>query len=38
MRDSSARIFISYSRKDGAEFAATLRKQLERENLSIWQD
>src|SRR6516165_2175733 len=35
---SSARIFISYSRKDGAEFAAKLRKQLERENLSVWQD
>jgi hypothetical protein len=35
---SSARIFISYSRKDGAKFAATLREQLERENLSVWQD
>jgi hypothetical protein len=35
---SSARIFISYSRKDGAEFAAALRNELERENLSVWQD
>ena len=33
-----ARIFISYSRKDGAEFAANLRKRLQAENLSIWQD
>jgi len=33
-----ARIFISYSRKDGTEFAASLRKKLEREDLSIWQD
>ena len=38
MPDSSARIFISYSRKDGAKFAATLRKQLEREELCVWQD
>jgi TIR domain len=30
--------FISYSRKDGAEFAADLRKTLEKENLSVWQD
>jgi hypothetical protein len=35
---SSARIFISYSRKDGAKFADRLRKQLERGNLSVWQD
>jgi TIR domain/NB-ARC domain len=35
---SSARIFISYSRKDGAKFAAKLRKRLEREELSVWQD
>jgi WD40 repeat protein len=34
----SARIFISYSRKDGAEFAASLRKRLHQENLSVWQD
>jgi TIR domain len=35
---SGARIFISYSRKDGAEFAANLRNRLQKENLSIWQD
>jgi WD40 repeat protein len=34
----SARIFISYSRKDGAPFADQLRKQLITENLSVWQD
>src|SRR5271170_4568005 len=34
----SGRTFISYSRKDGAEFAAKLRKTLEKENLSVWQD
>jgi len=33
-----ARIFISYSRKDGAEFAASLRKRLQKQDLSIWQD
>jgi WD40 repeat protein len=32
------RTFISYSRKDGAKFAADLRKTLEKENLSVWQD
>ena len=32
------RIFISYSRKDGAEFADSLRQRLQRENLSVWQD
>jgi len=35
---SGARIFISYSRKDGAEFAASLRKRLQKQDLSIWQD
>src|SRR5215469_3833564 len=35
---ASDRTFISYSRKDGAGFAAELRKQLEGQNLSIWQD
>jgi hypothetical protein len=35
---ASARIFISYSRKDGAEFAAKLRDQLAGESLSMWQD
>ena len=32
------RIFISYSRRDGAAFAATLRKDLEAEHFSVWQD
>jgi hypothetical protein len=34
------RTFISYSRKGkgSVEFAADLRKSLERENLSVWQD
>jgi NB-ARC domain/TIR domain len=35
---TSARIFISYSRKDGAAAAATLRKDLEAEHFSVWQD
>jgi NB-ARC domain/TIR domain len=33
-----ARIFLSYSRKDGAAFAAELRKKLLKEELSVWQD
>jgi hypothetical protein len=36
--DRSGRIFISYSRKDGKDFAADLRKMLEGENLSVWHD
>lgn len=35
---SPARAFISYSRKDGAKFAAKLRKRLVREDISVWQD
>jgi hypothetical protein len=31
--DRSGRIFISYSRKDGKDFAADMRKMLEGENL-----
>jgi hypothetical protein len=39
MTDSAqARIFISYSRKDGGEFADSVRKNLLKKNLSIWQD
>src|SRR3954451_2717572 len=34
----SPRIFISYSRKDGEAFAATLRHDLEALGLSLWQD
>ena len=33
-----ARIFISYALKDGAAFAACLRKQLIDEGFSVWQD
>jgi hypothetical protein len=32
------RIFISYSRADGENFATDLRKRLEAENLALWQD
>jgi hypothetical protein len=32
------RIFVSYSRKDGAEFAAKLRNWLVSEKFSVWQD
>lgn len=34
----SGRIFISYSRKDGAAFAHDLRTRLIDEGFSIWQD
>ncbi len=34
----SARVFVSYSRKDGAAFAASLRKKLLKQDLSVWQD
>jgi hypothetical protein len=34
----SARIFIAYARKDGAEFATDLRDSLLGEGFSIWQD
>ncbi len=32
------RVFISYSRKDGEEFAKDLRQRLEAENIPLWQD
>ena len=35
---TQGRTFISYSRKDGAEFARDLRATLEKEDLSVWQD
>src|SRR5271165_3725502 len=34
----SARVFVSYSRKDGAAFAAELREKLRKQDLSVWQD
>ena len=36
--DQPGRTFISYSRKDGAEFAAWLRGWLNERDLSVWQD
>jgi len=35
---SSARIFISYSRKDGGSFSADLREKLLGQQISVWQD
>src|ERR1700735_3871604 len=35
---SQGRTFISYSRRDGAEYAAWLRNWLQERNLSDWQD
>ncbi len=35
---TSARVFVSYSRKDGAAFAADLCKKLRKQDLSIWRD
>ena len=38
--NGAPRAFLSYCRKDGAEFAADLRKRLEREHpeITLWQD
>src|SRR5262249_8445052 len=33
-----ARIFISYSRRDGMQYAGNLRRDLESNGFSIWQD
>src|SRR5262245_41269306 len=38
LEQSAARVVGAYSRKDGAEFAAELRKSLAEQDLSIWQD
>ena len=35
---ASARIFVSYSRKDGAAFAANLRRKPLKKDLSVWQN
>ena len=35
---ASAHVFVSYSRKDGAAFAASLREKLLKQDLSVWQD
>ena len=36
--DHPGRTFISYSRRDGADFTRDLRATLKKENLSVWQD
>jgi TIR domain len=36
--DHLGRVFISYSRRDGAAFARDLRAALEKQNVSAWQD
>jgi WD40 repeat protein len=36
--ENPGQTFISYSRKDGADHAAWLRKWLEQQHLSVWQD
>jgi hypothetical protein len=38
MNFEAGRTFISYSRKDGADFARDLRATLQKANLSVWQD
>jgi WD40 repeat protein len=35
---SKPRVFVSYSRADGEDFATDLRKRLEAEGLMLWQD
>src|SRR2546423_15451754 len=32
------RVFLSYARSDGEQFAARLRKRLEDEHIPLWQD
>src|SRR2546426_12648327 len=32
------RVFISYARSDGEQFAARLRKRLEAKHIPLWQD
>jgi hypothetical protein len=36
--DQTGRTVISYSRKEGAKFAARLREWLGERNLAVWQD
>ena len=35
---TSARVFVSYSRKDGAASAADLCEKLRKQDLSVWRD
>jgi len=32
------RVFLSYARSDGEEFARQLRARLEKDNIPLWQD
>jgi hypothetical protein len=36
--ESVPRVFISYARRDGQEFADSLRRKLEDLDFSVWQD
>src|SRR6266571_769511 len=36
--DGAPRVFISYARSDGKQFAADLRQRLEAEHIPLWQD
>ena len=36
--NDTARIFISYARSDGKDFANQLRGRLQHEGFTIWQD
>ena len=38
MTETDPRIFISYSRRDGADFAADLRAELEAAGFTLWHD
>ena len=37
-RTESPRVFISYARSDGEQFATSLRKRLLAEHIPLWQD
>ena len=36
--DIAPRVFLSYARSDGEQFAARLRKRLEAKHIPLWQD
>src|SRR5947209_9206714 len=36
--DKSPRVFLSYARTDGEQFAADLRHRLQAEHIPLWQD
>jgi hypothetical protein len=35
---ATPRVFVSYARSDGGEFARKLRKRLEKARIPLWQD